>query len=184
MLVAFRHVFENVVKHFLKDFRPGIGQGILDESIGIAGVRARVPGCVRIGVGKVGVWIDIAVNRGVSQRINRHFVRDIGRQIGSVRRVRRGIDVRLVTRIGVTGIRHVIVNQFDGGIRGIDGICATVCPTAAGDDTNPAWDFQLIVPGCKADQEYGLRMRLVYKPWAGRDDVIAEVRKAYETVLK
>ena len=57
-------------------------------------------------------------------------------------------------------------------------------PTAAGDDTNPAWDFQLIVPGVTAGQEYGLRMRLVYKPWAGRADVLAEVRNAYATVLK
>lgn len=42
---------------------------------------------------------------------------------------------------------------------------------------NPAWDFQLIVPDYKAGREYGLTMRLVYKPWKGRDDVIAEVRK-------
>ncbi|MGI6459374.1 MAG: hypothetical protein ACOX5J_04640 [Candidatus Hydrogenedentales bacterium] len=57
-------------------------------------------------------------------------------------------------------------------------------PTPAGDDTHPAWDFQLIVPDVVAGQEYGLRMRLVYKPWAGRDDVLAEVRNAYATVLK
>jgi len=56
--------------------------------------------------------------------------------------------------------------------------------TPAGDDTNPAWDFQLIVPGVTAGQECGLRMRLVYKPWAGRADVLAEVRNAYATVLK
>jgi len=45
------------------------------------------------------------------------------------------------------------------------------------DDTNPAWDFQLIVPDYEAGREYGLQMRLVYKPWAGRTDVLAEVRK-------
>ena len=56
-------------------------------------------------------------------------------------------------------------------------------PTPAGDDTSPAWDFQLIVPDYEVGHEYGLRVRLVYKPWAGRDDVLDEVRKAYATVL-
>ncbi len=44
-------------------------------------------------------------------------------------------------------------------------------------DTNPAWDFQLIVPDYKVGKEYGLSMRLVYKPWQGRDDVLNEVRR-------
>ena len=49
--------------------------------------------------------------------------------------------------------------------------------TASGDATNPAWDFQLIVPDYKVGETYRLRMRLVFKPWAGRDDVLREVRK-------
>ncbi|MCA9218112.1 MAG: hypothetical protein KDB27_33805 [Planctomycetales bacterium] len=49
--------------------------------------------------------------------------------------------------------------------------------TAAGDDTNPAWDFQLIVPQVQVGQEYGLTGRVIYKKWEGRDDVLAEVRK-------
>lgn len=49
--------------------------------------------------------------------------------------------------------------------------------SADGQDTNPAWDFQLVVPDYKVDQEYGLSMRLVYKPWQGRDDVLNEVRR-------
>jgi hypothetical protein len=47
---------------------------------------------------------------------------------------------------------------------------------AAGDDTNPAWDFQLVVPEAEALQGLQLELRLVYKPWAGRDDVLREVR--------
>ena len=46
-----------------------------------------------------------------------------------------------------------------------------------GDDTNPAWDFQLIVPDYQIGKEYGLRGRLVYKKWQGRADVIEEVRE-------
>lgn len=44
-------------------------------------------------------------------------------------------------------------------------------------DTNPAWDFQLVVPDYEVDHEYELKLRLVYKPWQGRDDVLNEVRR-------
>jgi hypothetical protein len=47
----------------------------------------------------------------------------------------------------------------------------------SGDDTNPAWDFQLVIPSPEIGTEYGLHMRVVYKPWAGRADVLNEVRR-------
>lgn len=47
--------------------------------------------------------------------------------------------------------------------------------SAKGDGTNPAWDFQLIIPKPKAGREYELRGRLIYKEWKGRDDVLTEV---------
>jgi hypothetical protein len=50
----------------------------------------------------------------------------------------------------------------------------------SGDDNNPAWDFQLIVPDYQVDQEYGLTVRAVYKPWVDRADVIEEVKKYLE----
>lgn len=49
--------------------------------------------------------------------------------------------------------------------------------TPQGDDTNPAWDFQLIMPSPKAGQEYRLEGRLVYRPWTNREDILAEVSK-------
>lgn len=48
---------------------------------------------------------------------------------------------------------------------------------AVGTDTNPAWDFQLIVPKPVPGHEYKLEGRLVYKPWQGREDVLAEVAR-------
>ncbi len=48
--------------------------------------------------------------------------------------------------------------------------------TAAGDDSNPAWDFQLVMPEAEAMRGLHLEMRIVYKPWAGREDVLREVR--------
>ena len=50
-------------------------------------------------------------------------------------------------------------------------------PTADETDTNPAWDFQFIVPNPTVGEEYGYRARVVYKPWVDRADVIAEVRR-------
>jgi hypothetical protein len=50
-------------------------------------------------------------------------------------------------------------------------------PSASGDDSNPAWDFQLVIPEPQRDREYGLEMRVVYKPWVSRADVLEEVRK-------
>lgn len=47
--------------------------------------------------------------------------------------------------------------------------------TADGTDTNPAWDFQYLVPGAEVGVEYHLRMRMAFKPWAGRADVLHEV---------
>lgn len=55
-------------------------------------------------------------------------------------------------------------------------------PSGGGDtvdklDTNPAWDFQLIVPDYEIGKEYAMNMRLVCKRWEGREDVLKEVTK-------
>ncbi|MBI1923651.1 hypothetical protein HYR99_05320 [Candidatus Poribacteria bacterium] len=46
-----------------------------------------------------------------------------------------------------------------------------------GEDTNPAWDFQYIIPSYTLNAEYGFQGRVVYKKFAGREDVIAEYEK-------
>ena len=51
--------------------------------------------------------------------------------------------------------------------------------TAAGDDTNPAWDVQLIVPDPEVGKAYGMKARLIVKPWEGREDVLEHARAFY-----
>ncbi len=52
--------------------------------------------------------------------------------------------------------------------------------TEAGDDTNPAWDFHLVIPDWKVGETYTLTMRAIYKPWVDRADVLREVAKYLE----
>jgi hypothetical protein len=46
-------------------------------------------------------------------------------------------------------------------------------------DTNPAWDFQWLIPGAEPGREYTLRGRLVMKRWSGRQDVLREATEFY-----
>jgi len=44
-------------------------------------------------------------------------------------------------------------------------------------DTNPAWDFQFIIPSYKLHSEYGFSARVVYKKFTDRKDLIREYDK-------
>lgn len=46
-----------------------------------------------------------------------------------------------------------------------------------GDPRYPAWDWQFIIREPKIDQTYRFRARMVYKPFAGREDVLAEYER-------
>jgi hypothetical protein len=46
-------------------------------------------------------------------------------------------------------------------------------PTGGG-RSNPAWDFQYIIPRPETQKEYSFRARIIYKPFNGRDDVLEE----------
>jgi hypothetical protein len=52
--------------------------------------------------------------------------------------------------------------------------------TPGRNQNNPAWDFQMLVPNYAAGTEYRLRMRVVYKPWVSREEVLAEARKYFD----
>ena len=72
----------------------------------------------------------------------------------------------------------VFVVMFDRA----DGIRVAHSPSGGGStpdngDTNPAWDFQFIVPRYEVGKEYGFKVRVVYKKYDGREDVAEEVRK-------
>jgi hypothetical protein len=46
---------------------------------------------------------------------------------------------------------------------------------AKAETTNPAWDFQFIVPKHEVNQEYAFRARVVYRERCGREEVLREV---------
>ena len=56
--------------------------------------------------------------------------------------------------------------------------------TPDGSDTCPAWDFQLMICDPKPGVEYGLRMRVVCKPWVDRQDVLEEVRIYRQSIAR
>ncbi len=54
-----------------------------------------------------------------------------------------------------------------------EGIRFSQSPTGGG-DLNPAWDFQFIVPDFKLGQEYSFKARIIYKEFAGGNDIMEE----------
>ena len=63
-----------------------------------------------------------------------------------------------------------------------EGIRLTHSPSGGGGNaalktTNPAWDFQFIVPKPEVMKEYGFKVRTVLRPRCSRDEVLDEYRK-------
>lgn len=63
-----------------------------------------------------------------------------------------------------------------------EGIRFSHSPSGGGDSThaqttNPAWDFQFIVPDYVVGQRDSFRARLVYKRYEGRDDILEEFHR-------
>jgi hypothetical protein len=73
--------------------------------------------------------------------------------------------------------RHVLLVLFDRTA----GIRFTHSPSGGGlnreaQTTNPAWDFQYLIPRYEVNREYGFRVRVVYRERCSR----AEILKEYE----
>lgn len=76
---------------------------------------------------------------------------------------------------------HVAILMFDKS----EGIRFSHSPSGGGvnkeqQTTNPAWDFQYIIPRYEVNKEYGFRARLVYRERCSR----AEIVKEFETWKK
>ncbi len=71
--------------------------------------------------------------------------------------------------------KHLFLLMFDRS----DGIRFTHSPSGGGyhqklETTNPAWDFQFIIPAYEVMKEYGFRARAVYRERCSREEVLKE----------
>jgi hypothetical protein len=60
-----------------------------------------------------------------------------------------------------------------------DGVRFTHSPSGGGynaerQTTNPAWDFQYVIPKYDVNEDYGFKGRLVYRPKCSRDEIVKE----------
>lgn len=70
---------------------------------------------------------------------------------------------------------HLVLLMFDR----TEGIRFTHSPSGGGvnkehQTTNPAWDFQYLIPRYEVNKEYGLRVRLAYRPRCTRVEILRE----------
>ncbi len=80
---------------------------------------------------------------------------------------------------------QVAIVMFEG----IDGVRFTHSPSGGGlskeeETTNPAWDFQYILPRYEVNKEYTLRARLAYRPRCGRAEIRREVAAWREALTR
>jgi len=78
--------------------------------------------------------------------------------------------------------KHVFAVMFDR----VAGIRLTHSPSGGGvnkeaQTTNPAWDFQFLVPRYEVNKEYGFRARVVYRERCSRADILQEYEKWRKT---
>ncbi len=78
---------------------------------------------------------------------------------------------------------HVAIFMFDRS----EGIRFTHSPSGGGTNaqaqtTNPAWDWQYLVPRYEVKREYSFRLRLAYRPRCSRDDIMQEVAEWRKTL--
>ena len=63
-----------------------------------------------------------------------------------------------------------------------EGVRFTHSPSGGGANaelstTNPAWDFQLLIPNPEVMKDYSLRVRTVLRPKCSREEILAEFRQ-------
>jgi hypothetical protein len=79
--------------------------------------------------------------------------------------------------------KHIWILMFDGH----EGIRFTHSPSGGGftaeqQTTNPAWDYQFIIPKYEVNREYGFRMRAVYRERCSRADILSEYQRWRESL--
>ena len=75
--------------------------------------------------------------------------------------------------------RHMVLAMM---FRTDENLRLAIQPTGGG-PRNPAWDFGVVIKDCQPDHEYSWRARMVFKPFAGPEDVHDEYQLWQRYVL-
>jgi hypothetical protein len=81
--------------------------------------------------------------------------------------------------------KHILIVMFDRA----EGIRITHSPSGGGNNTaaqstNPAWDFQYVLPKYEVNTEYGFKARLIYRERCPREQVLKEYDAWKKAVAK
>jgi hypothetical protein len=112
-----------------------------------------------------------STHRAVNDKYDFYFVKDFKASL-----VNSYSDYRFSLPFYFGRFHNMVLAYF---FKSSEVIRLTQSPTGGG-STNPAWDFQYLIPDPESEKEYSFKARIVYKPFVSNEDI----RKEYENWIQ